>query len=441
MKRREVLGLAGAAGVAGFVGLQIGPRSVSAPAVQRLSRTLVGETVNIKDYCQADGRRIDTQQYQELIDLQPSTIVYPPDTRLMLDATVQLRGNQVHNFAAGARIDAHANGYALAGTGRTGQHLSNLSAPVRRYARQIVLERTPSLAAGDVIMLADVSDAATLKLEINEVESLAGNVLATRYPVGRPFPSVSGFRLYRLDNPMRNLAFTGAAILTNHHPKGGGIRVNSGVDLQLNGLTIQDVGYIGISIEATLRAQLSTIAVHGSGASGLGLRDAKDVIIDGFAARNVRADESLTFYENVSRVQARNITIEQYLYQDRPPGYSAGNDILVDWLCSRIALSQVSCSGSATYNVMFNNQCDDCSLTDFDLSRSNLGGIRVSAGCNNTRIARGTISDVTDAFDSEGHKPVSAISVGSTCNGTTIGADVRYERIATGQHVGTLLEG
>jgi hypothetical protein len=89
---------------------------------------------------------------------------------------------------------------------------------------------------------------------------------------------------------------------------------------------------------------------------------------------------------------------------------------------------------------MFNGQSDNCSLTDFSLRRSNLGGIRVSGGCDGTRIARGVISDVLDIHDSEGRKPVSAISVGTSCTRTVIGADISFHRIATGREVDALPE-
>jgi len=436
MNRRQVIGATGAAVAASVLGRNLqASGSSSAPNVPRLSRSLSGETVNLRDYCAADGRRVDTQNYQELLDLRPASIVYPPDTRLLLDRRIDLRSEQTHRFASGARIDAETNDYALSGFGETGQHLAGLAQPIRRYDRRMVLEHAIDAASGDLLLLANVVNPNDIEMDANVVDRVEGTIVYLRYAAGRPFSSGRSFRLYKIDNPLRNLRFSGPAILYNHHPGGGGLRLTNSVDLVVDGLTVGDAGYVGIAIGGSLRAQLKHIAVQGAGASGLGIRASKDILIDGFTARGIRADESLTFYDNVSQVTARNIDIQQYLFQERPRGSTAGNDILVDKLCSHIALSNVTCVGSATYNVMINDRSDDCSLTDFVLRRSDLGGVRISGGCERTNIDRGEISDVHGSYDAEGRKPVSAISVGSTCRETRVGSAVRYERIATERHV------
>lgn len=408
------------------------------PQVRRLSRGLDGQSANLRDYCAADSRRIDTQCYQELIDLRPSTIIYPADAALVLDKPILLRSGQTHNFASGSRIDAEVGDFAMVGTGKTGQNIGSLVRAIPRYARMVFLERPPEVSVGDVILLVDVARPKDVKIDINMVEGVDGGVIATRYEIGRPFADTEAFRIYKVYDPLKDLRILGKVACANHHRSGGFLRLTNALHTQIRGLIVENAGYIGLSFESSLRGQFEEITVRGAGASGLGVRASKEVIVDGFVARNVRADESLTFYDNVSHVKARNISIEQYLYQEKKDGQSAGNNILIDLLCSKVELSDVTCVSSSTYNIMINNQCDDCSVSDFILRKSNLGGIRVSSQCRNTRVGPGIITDVTDLFDQEGRKPVSAISIGSTCAGTSISKDIAYDRISSGLRLGVL---
>lgn len=434
MNRREILvaGLGGAA----FAGWAMAGSRRPSPNVRRLSRLQTGETVNLRDYCIADGRAIDTQRYQELIDLRPAAIRYPADAVLMLDEQIQLQGEQTHQFATGARIDADVGDFALIGMGKTGQNMAALIRAIPRYARTVFLDAVPAVRSGDIVTLCDVTDPKNIKVDINVVERLDGTVVMLRHPVGRPFDNLSGFRIYHLYAPVRALQFDGKVIGTNHHQSGGFLRFVNAIDAQVRGMTIADAGYIGVSFESSIGGRFQNLTIKDAGASGLGFRAAKAIVVDRFAALNVRADEALTFYDNVSQVTATNISIRQYLFDDRKHGSNAGNDILVDMLCSNINLSNIDCVGSSTYNVMFNNQSDNCSIDNFVLSHSNLGGIRISDRCRNIKVGKGQIFRVVDTFDAEANKPVSAISIGASCIGTTVSPDITYDRIATGRRIG-----
>lgn len=436
MNRREVVQQLGALALTGSIGLS--SDSSAAPSIRRLSGDLSGKTVDIRDYCGANGRKIDTEAFQELLDLRPAAIRYPSDAILTLDKPVKLRGGQQHLFTAGARIEAETNGYALAGIGLTSQHLADVAHPISRYATAIEVRHRPDLAAGDMVLIADVADPQNIKIDANEVARIEEAVVTTRYPIGRAFADPRTVKLYMVYDPLRGLRLSGQATLRNLHPEGGGIRLSNTIDTDITGLSVNDTGYIGLTLESSLRARFGNLSFTGTGASGFGARASKDILLDGFVARGTRADESLTFYDNVSVVEARNLTIEQYTDRERNPGQRAGNNLLIDMLCSKIKVSRLRCVGSTTYNFMVNNQCDNIELRDFTLRKSNLGGIRVSAKCRNTRIDDGIISDVHDAFDQEARKPVSAITVGSDCPETVIGKDVVFERIASGRQIAAM---
>lgn len=435
MRRRDFAlgGFAGTAmaATAQSMTLRSFARLPEAPAVLRRGRSLVGESVDVRDYCAVDGRRDDTQAFQELLDLRPAIIRYPAEAVLTLTRPIELRSNQAHIFAAGARIEASVAGFALSGTGRTTGNLARLGAPVSRYDRLLRLDRTPDVKSGDVIVLADLQNPNAPRLDINVVERLSDAAITTLYPIGRPFSDHQAFRIYHLYDPLTNIRMIGPAICANRDATGGFLRFAYTRGARLRGLTLDDAGYIGFSFESSLEGRFENLAVRGSGASGLGMRAAKRISIDGFSSRQVRSDESLTFYDNVSGVVARRINIEQYLHQERSENRKAGNNILVDLFCSKIDISDVKCAGSATYNVMFHNQSDDCSISNFNLRQSNLGGIRVSANSNRLRIGAGTISDVVDTVDHEGRKAVSAISIGESCSDTSISRDVLFKRIRT----------
>lgn len=434
MNRRQML-VGGLGGAAIAAGVMAGSRRPS-PNVGRLSRLRTGETVDLRDYCIANGRAIDTQRYQDLIDLRPAVIRYPADAVLMLDEQIRLQGGQTHKFAAGARIDADVGDFALAGIGRTGQNMATLTRAIPRYARTILLDAAPAVGAGDIVTLCDVADPQNITVDINVVKQVDGTTLTLRHPVGRPFDNLAGFRIYHLYAPVRGLRFDGKVTGTNHHRSGGFLRFVHAADVQLRGLTVADAGYIGVAFESSIGGRFQDLTIKDAGASGLGFRAAKRIAIDRFVALNVRADEALTFYDNVSQATATDISVRQYLFGDREGRNSAGNDILVDRLCSDIKLDNVRCIGSSTYNVMFNNQSDNCSIDNFVLGDSNLGGIRISDRCRNIKVGKGQIFGVVDAFDAEAGKPVSAISIGASCTGTTIDPDITYDRISTRQRVG-----
>lgn len=438
MKRRDFTlgGLACVIGGAAIAKMQQDNATAqrASPQVLRLSRNLQGKTVNLRDYCAADGRRIDTQSYQELLDLKPARIIYPADTRLVIDRQVRLRSDQAHLFSTGAAIEAEVDDYAIAGIGETSENIANLVQAIPRYSRMIRLDRPPETRAGDIIVLADVSDPKDIKLDINVVEQVAGATIATRYDIGRPFADRGSVLIHKLYNPIRNVRLLGKVAAENHSKTGGFLRFLNASDIGVSGLEIRGAGYIGMSFESSLNGVFRDIAIRGAGASGLGFRATKGITVDGFVAQNVRADESLTFYDNVSHVDATNISIRQYLHQERQ-SKTAGNNILIDRLCSKINVSNITCVGSATCNVMINNQSDDCSVDNYVLRQSNLGGIRVSARCRNAAIGNGTISDVMDTMDQEARKTVSAISIGATCTGTSISKEISFERISTGINV------
>lgn len=405
-------------------------RSTS-PQVPMRSRDLTGQQVNVRDYCKADGRRIDSEAYQALLDLRPASIRYPDGCVLTLDRPITLRAGQQHLFDTNTRIEADVDGFALAALGLTGQNLGQLGRPIARYTRTIVLDSTPDLKAGDIIVLADLSDPASIRTDINVIAAVIGNSLTTVYPIGRSF-GAQGFRLYHVYAPARNIVFDGPVHATNHHRTGGLLRFVYASDVRLTGLTVDRTGYIGIGFENSLAGTFENLTANRTGASGLGFRSSKKIAIDGFAADGVRSDESLTFFDNVSNVNVINVNIKQYLYSEKQTGESGGNNILIDYECSRIDLKKISCTGSTTYNFMIHNQSDYCSISEFSLLKSNLGGIRVSDRSNYNCIGKGRISDVRDMVDSEAKKTVSGISIGDTCIGTTVGDDVVVDQVASG---------
>lgn len=395
------------------------------------SRNLAGQKVNLRDYCTANGRRIDSEDYQTLLDLGPASIYYPDGCVLTLDRAITLRSNQQHLFGTNTRIEAETDGFALAALGLTGQSLGPLSRPIVRYSRTIELDATPDLKAGDIIALADVSDPASIRTDINVVAAVKGNTLTTVYPIGRPF-SAQGFRLYHVYAPARAIVFDGPVRATNHHRTGGLLRFVYASDVRVEGLTVDRTGYIGISFENSLAGTFENLTANRTGASGLGFRSSKRIAINGFAAEGVRSDESLTFFDNVSHAKIRNVNIKQYVYSEIKDNDSGGNNILIDYECSRIDLANISCFGSTTYSFMIHNQSDYCSISEFSLFKSNLGGIRVSDRSNYNNIGKGRISDVRDMVDSEAKKTVSGISIGETCIGTKIDDNIVVDQIASG---------
>lgn len=429
MNRREVI--AGAAGCITVAGIGAARVRSTSPQVPMRSRDLAGQQVNVRDYCAADGRRIDSEAYQALLDLRPASIHYPDGCVLTLDRPIALRSDQQHLFGTNTRIEAETDGFALVALGLTGQNLGRLSRPIARYARTIVLDAAPDLKAGDIIALADVSDPASIRTDINVVAAVKGNTLTTVYPIGRPF-GAQGFRLYHVYAPARDIVFDGPVRATNHHRTGGLLRFVYASGVRVDGLTVDRTGYIGISFENSLAGTFENLTTNRTGASGLGFRSSKRIAIDGFAAEGVRSDESLTFFDNVSNVQVSNVNIVQYVYSEKKAGESGGNNILIDYECSWIDLTNISCVGSTTYNFMVHNQSDYCSISEFSLLKSNLGGIRVSDRSNHNRIGKGIISDVRDMVDSEAKKTVSGISIGDTCIGTTVDDNVVVDQIASG---------
>ncbi|WP_215260733.1 hypothetical protein, partial [Escherichia coli] len=226
--------------------------------------------------------------------------------------------------------------------------------------------------------------------------------------------------------------FDGPVRAMNHHRSGGLLRFVYANNARVSGLSIDQTGYIGISFENSIGGDFNNVAANRTGASSLGFRSSKRIAIDGFTAKGVRADESLTFFDNVSNAKVNDDNITQYVYSEKDENESGGNNILIDYECSRIDLTNISCIGSATYNFMIHNQSDYCSISDFSLLKSNLGGIRVSDRSNYNRIGKGRISDVRDMVDTEAGKTVSGISIGDTCVGTTVANDVVVDQVASG---------
>lgn len=429
-RRQAILGGAGCLTAAGIAAARM--RIPSQP-LQR-SNTLAGQAVHLRDYCAADGRSIDTSNYQTLLDLQPSTIIYPDNAILVLDRLIRLPSNQEHAFGSNVRIDANVNDYALSATGLTGQNLGNLTQPIARYAKTIHLDTAPDLRPGDMIVLADLRNPAAIRTDINAVRAVHGRSIVTQYPVGRTF-STDRFRIYHVYAPARNITFRGNLNVKNRHPSGGAFRFVYASNILIDGLTIDDSGYIGISFENSIGGKFNEITVNAAGASGLGFRSSKIIEVNDFSAEKIRSDEALTFYDNVSLASVKNANIVQYIFSDRKKYETAGNNILIDMDCSNIKLDNIICKGSSTYNVMIHNNSDLCSIDNFTLSSSNLGGIRVSKNSNNNVIGTGSISDVIDMLDSEAGKPVSGISIGKSCSGTSVSENITYERIAAGNRM------
>lgn len=429
-RRQAIVGGAGYLTIAGIAAARM--RIPSQPAHR--SDSLVGRTVNLRDYCAADGRHVDTRDYQTLLDLRPSTIIYPDNAILKLDRPTRLASNQEHVFGSNVRIEANVEDYALSATGLIGQNLGNLTQPIDRYDQSIHLDVAPDVRSGDIIVLTDLSDPAAIRTDINVIQTISGHSITTRYPIGRAFIN-DHFRIYHVYAPAQNITFRGNLKATNYHKSGGILRFVYSSNIKVEGLTINDCGYIGVSFENSIGGKFDEIRIDGSGASGLGFRSSKSIEINSFVAQNIRSDEALTFYDNVSFANAKKINIKQYSFKERDENETAGNNILIDMECSNIRLSNVVCKGSSTYNVMIHNNSNFCSIEQFALSSSNLGGIRISKNSNNNKIGNGTISDVLDFTDTEAKKPVSGISIGQSCSGTVVSKNITFERIAAGNRI------
>ncbi|WP_150131868.1 hypothetical protein [Sphingomonas carotinifaciens] len=429
-RRQAIIGGAGCLTAAGIAAARI---RVPATPSQR-SDKLTGQTVNLRDYCAADGQHVDTYDYQALLNRQPSTIIYPDNAILTLDRSVRLASNQAHIFGSNVRIEANAKDYALLATGLTGQNLGKLVQPITRYAQTIRLDAVPDVGPGDIIVLTDLRDPAAIRTDINIVHSIQGSSIFTRYPIGRAFVT-DQFRIYHVYDPAQNITFRGDLTAINNHPSGGIMRFVYASNVEIEGITISDCGYIGMSFENSIGGKFDKIKIHSSGASGLGFRTSKLIKVNDFIAQGIRSDEALTFYDNVSHAYASKLDIRQYTFKERNKGETAGNNILIDMECSNINIEKVKCVGSSTYNVMIHNNCDNCSINEFDLRRSNLGGIRISKNSNGNNIGQGLISDVLDMKDAEANKNVSGISIGKSCSGTVISKSINFERIAAGNRI------
>lgn len=434
MNRRRFLITAAASGLGAAGGATTGQAGASASAVLRRG-DLAGETVNVLDHCSANGRGSDAAALQALIDRNPAVLLYPAQCRLVLDRPIRLHSHQVHRFAPGAAMTSETAGYTLQGVGETSGVLGNVTQSIPRYAKRIVLDRQPELAVGDAIILAEVADPADIKTDVNIVAGISGSTVITVYPIGRPFENPADLRIYHLYRPLERIAFEGALKAENLHPAGGVLQLVNARHLRLEGIQVLRSGYIGMAVENSLEGTLSRLAVARTGASGLGLRSSKALTLTDFSASGVRGDESLTFYENVSQVVAAGVRIRQYLHGQSPNAGTAGNNVLIDRFCSRIRLSNLDCRGSATYNVMIHNHCDDCEIQEFRLAQANLGGIRISARSHRTKVERGSISRAVDAHDQERRRPTAAISIGESCYGTVLGPGIDFSNQTTSRSI------
>jgi hypothetical protein len=423
MNRRACLLTAGASVLGAAAVASTGSRGSSAPAVLRRG-SLAGETVNVLDYCSANGRGSDAAALQALIDRNPDVLIYPARCRLVLDRPVHLQSHQTHRFEPGAAMTSETPGFAMRAIGETSATLGNVVEAISRYSNRIVLDRQADLAVGDAIILADVADPADIKTDVNVVKAIAGSAIGTAYPIGRAFSDLANLRIYHLYRPIRHLAFEGLFKAENLHQEGGVLQIVNSRDLRLQGIDVLRAGHIGIAVENSIEGSLAQIAVASTGASGLGLRSSKSFRLNGFVAAGVRGDESLTFYENVSLVEVAAVRIRQYLHGQDPGGGVAGNNVLIDRFCSRIRLSDLDCAGSATYNIMVHNHSDDCEIRNFRLAKANLGGIRISAHSHRTRVEAGSISQAVDSFDQERRRPAAPIAIGESCRGTVLGSDI-----------------
>lgn len=434
MNRRRFL-TAGAASSIGIAGLaRTSATGASAPAVFRRGE-LAGETVNVLDYCSANGRGSDVAALQALIDRNPDVLLYPAQCRLVLDRPIRLQSHQVHRFEPGAAMTSETPGFTFRGVGETSGSLGTVTQAIPRYAKRLVLDRRPELAVGDAIILADVGDPVDILTDVNVVAGVSGSTVTTVYAIGRPFENPADLRIYHLYRPLQRVAFEGAFKAENLHPNGGVLQFVNGRHLRIEGIEVLRAGYIGVAVENSLECALSRLAVSRTGASGLGVRSSKAVTLNDFFASGVGGDESLTFYENVSQVVAARIRIRQNLHGKDPDGGTAGNNVLIDRFCSQIRLSNLDCIGSATYNIMVHNHCDDCEIRDFRLAQANLGGIRISAYSHRTRVERGSISQAFDAIDQERRRPTAAIAIGESCNGTVLGSDIDLGALSAGRSV------
>lgn len=410
------------------------------PAILRLLRDRNGETVKVTDYCNNAGGS-DHENYQELINLTPAQIDYPQGFEVLLDGQIMLGSNQRHNFDRGSGITADVNDYALFGLGLTSGNLGTVNAPITRGQWDIQFTKTDAepLSSGDMIQIVDVTNPSALVPEPQIIQIVSPTLITVQDMINVDMPTPENIRIYKVYAPLRNVSFDGYARISNVNGGGeaGGIRFNLARDIRLRKTLFEEVRHIGASIENTIGFSSLETTFRDVVRSGLGFRSAKRINIHDFVASDLKSDEALTFFDNVLGINVSNVNIHQYLFGQDPDGGTAGNNILFDKLCAHINMVNILCSGSATYNVFFNDRTINATLSNFNLSRANLGSIRTANNCENIKIGNGAVSDVINAahpasgFGEANSQPCVGVMFDPSSSGCGLIGIVTGERIET----------
>ncbi|GEM70927.1 hypothetical protein SAQ01S_06930 [Sphingomonas aquatilis NBRC 16722] len=414
------------------------------PAIRRLLRDRNGETVKVTDYCNNAGSN-DAENYQEMINLNPAQIDYPQGFEVLLEQQIALKSNQRHNFDRGSGITADVNDYALFGLGLTTGNIGTVNAPIVRGQREIQFTNTSgeTLASGDMIQIVDVSNPSALVLEPQEVQVTTASLITVRDMINVDMPTAANIRIYKVYAPVETVLFDGYARISNVNAGGGGggLRFNLARNIRLRKTILEDVRYIGASIENTIGFSSPDLTIRNVVATGLGFRSAKRINIQDFTASDLKSDEALTFFDNVLGINIANVNIHQYLFGQDPDGGTAGNNILFDRLCAAINMVNIQCVGSGTYSVFFNDRTINAAIDLFNLSRSNLGGIRTANNCRDIRVGTGTITDVVNTvhpssgFGEANGQPCAGIMFDPSSSGCGVLGAVNGSRVASGRLV------
>ncbi|MBB3877902.1 hypothetical protein [Sphingomonas pseudosanguinis] len=413
---------------------------LGAPVYAKLLGDLVGQEVNATLFCKMDGRRDDGQNYQELIDKKPRQIIYPQGRELATTRQIRLASDMRHRLEPGSGILADVNDYGFAGLGLTGGDIGPVLNPIFRFERVIEVTNASELRPGDMIQIAYIKDLADIINEPNIVDRIVGTSVYLRYELNVSMPDRTYIRVYHVYAPVKNVVFDGYGRLSNVNAKGGGIRFNMAHDVSVKKLRCVDIGYIALSFENTIGVTASDLYQDKIGATGFGLRSVKQINLTDFFATGIMSDEAISAYYNVSGFNLVNIFVRQYLFGAGPKGSTAGNNILFDKLCARITMTNINCEGSATYNIIFNDQTYFVTISNFHLMRSNLGGIRIANGCDGITIGIGSISDVTDAvtpqdFGEASGQPTAGVMIDPTNRRCGVSGSIDFDRIASGRGI------
>lgn len=397
----DMMALMAAPGGSALVGYQ---NPLGAPAIQRLLRSRLGETVSALDYVAGNGSTDDAEAYQALVNLQPAEIVYPQGCEIATTQQILWMGDMTHRFLGDAGITADVASFGVRALGFPDLLVLTAGATISRGAVSFDTTTSPAtagLAIGDDFYLYDT---VTEEYDINRVRAISGNTVYTKWPINYAFATAGNIQVYKLLNACRNVKVFGGTIRNvNASLSAGGLSFFDATDCSVDGLTALDTGGIGLEFNVALRCFTRDVAAISTGGVGCGYRNVKGMGITGFTGRNPHRDESLTFYKNCAHINIHDIDIEQYLDGEEPAGNAglAGNCILFDQRITDVVLDLVRLRGSATYAIYAVDSCERITLDNFNIAQANLGGIRLGVGCNDSTIKNGSITDIVDAVDSE----------------------------------------